>query len=263
MTFSDAQLDRYARHMVLREIGGAGQARLLDSHVLVVGAGGLGAPLLMYLAAAGVGHIRLVDGDRVALSNLQRQVIYHTSDVDRLKVDSAAERIAAINPDVQLETVPERLTGDNAAALMDGMDVVADGSDNFTTRLAVADAALAVRLPLVTAMLSSHLAQLATFKPHDGPDLPCYRCFMPDHPGEEGDATCAEQGIMGALAGMAGSLQALEVIRELVPFGNGLAGRLMLLDGLEPARTRTLTLKRDPACPACADLVRDDRKGTD
>lgn len=247
---SDAQLDRYARHIVLKEVGGAGQAKLLAARVAVVGAGGLGSPCLLYLAAAGVGHLTVIDDDDVDLSNLQRQVLHGTPDIGRAKVDSAADALARINPDVAVERCRVRLEAANARDLLAGHDVVADGSDSFATRRAVADAALALRIPLVTAAIGPFEGQLATFRGWE-PGKPCWRCFA----GAAADAdaaTCADAGVLGALAGVMGSLQAIEVIREIVGFGDSLAGRLLLYDALS-ARMRTIRLPKDPRCPACAE----------
>lgn len=233
---------------MLREIGGAGQRRLLGARVAVVGAGGLGAALLPQLAAAGVGRIRLIDHDRVSLSNLQRQTLYTTADIGRLKVEAAAERLAALNPDCAVEPLALRLDAGNAQELLAGAEVVADGTDSFAARLAVADAAHALRLPLVSAAIGPFEGQLATFRGWE-PGLPCYRCLVgaaTDRPGR----SCAEVGVLGALAAAMGSLQALEVIRELVGFGEGLAGRLLIHDGLTQ-RSRVIRLPKDPACPGC------------
>jgi adenylyltransferase/sulfurtransferase len=247
---SDAQLDRYARHIVLKEVGGAGQAKLLAARVAVVGAGGLGSPCLLYLAAAGVGHLTVIDDDAVDLSNLQRQVLHGTPDIGRAKVDSAADALARINPDVVVERCRVRLDAANARDLLAGHDVVADGSDSFATRRAVADAALALHIPLVAAAIGPFEGQLATFRGWE-PGTPCWRCFA--GPAADADAaTCADAGVLGALAGVMGSLQALEVIREIVGFGDSLAGRLLLYDALS-ARMRTIRLPKDPRCPACAE----------
>lgn len=245
MTLSDAQLDRYARHIVLREIGGAGQLRLLSARVAVIGAGGIGSPALQYLAAAGIGHITLFDDDVVALSNLQRQTLFGTADEGRRKVDVAAERVAALNPDVQLETHAERVTAENAAQFLAGHDVVLDGCDNFRTRLAVADAALALRIPLISAAVGQFEGQLATYRGWEA-DKPCYRCFVGNDP-DRPDVSCADQGVLGALTGVLGSLAAMEAIRTLTGFGEGAAGRLLLIDALA-FRFRTLSLPKDPAC---------------
>jgi molybdopterin-synthase adenylyltransferase len=250
MDLTDAQLERYARHIVLHDIGGAGQQKLLAAKVLVIGAGGLGAPCLQYLAAAGVGMLGIVDDDVVDLSNLQRQVIHRTADIGRAKTESAADAIAQINPDITVVQHTERLTPDNAAALIDGYDIVADGSDSFATRFAVNAACVALGKTLVSAAVGKFEGQLATFKGHD-PQLPCYRCFVRDAPGGA-ERSCAEAGIIGALTGVMGSLQALEVVREIVGFGDSMAGRLMIYDAMT-ARVRTLALPKDPACLACGD----------
>ena len=246
---SDAQLDRYARHIVLPEIGGLGQRKLLASRVLVIGAGGLGSSCLEYLAAAGVGTLGIVDDDVVELSNLQRQVIHSSADLGVAKVTSAARRIAAINPDVGVIEHAVRLTADNAAALVAGYDLVADGSDSFATRLAVSDACVAAGKTLVSAAVGRFDGQLATFRGHE-PDKPCYRCLVGNHFDEDA-RSCAEAGVLGALTGVMGAMQALEVIRELAGFGESLAGRLLLYDGLS-ARSRTLTLPKDPGCSCSA-----------
>lgn len=244
----DDELDRYARHIVLKEVGGSGQAKLLASSVAVVGAGGLGSPCLMYLAAAGVGRLTVIDDDTVALSNLQRQVLHGTADVGRAKTDSARDGLARINPDVVVRGEPMRLDAGNAAALLGGHDVVADGSDSFATRLAVADTGLALHIPLVSAAVGPFDGQLATFRGWEA-DKPCYRCYVGDAPGRD-DTSCADQGVLGALTGVMGALQALEVIREITGFGPTLAGRLLLFDALS-LRMRTLAIAKDPACPAC------------
>jgi molybdopterin-synthase adenylyltransferase len=248
MEMTDAQLERYARHIVLHDIGGVGQHKLLAARVLVIGAGGLGAPCLQYLAAAGVGTLGIVDDDVVDLSNLQRQTIHRTTDIGRLKTQSAADAIAAINPDVKVVPHPLRLTADNAAGLISAYDVVADGSDSFSTRFAVSDACVALGKTLVSAAVGKFEGQLATFRGHEK-DLPCYRCFVREAPGGL-ERSCAESGILGALTGVMGSLQALEVIREITGFGDTMAGRLLIYDAMS-ARTRTLKLPKDPDCPAC------------
>lgn len=244
----DDELDRYARHIVLREVGGAGQRALLGANVAVVGAGGLGSPCLLYLAAAGVGRLTVIDDDAVALSNLQRQVLYATADVGRAKTAAAGDALARLNPDVQVTPRATRLDAANAAGLLAGHDVVADGSDSFATRLAVADAALDLRIPLVSAAVGPFEGQLATFRGWEA-DWPCYRCFVGADPGRA-DGSCADQGILGAVAGVLGSLQALEVIRQVTGFGPDQAGKLLLFDALS-LRMRTLALAKDPACPAC------------
>ena len=247
-TLSDEELARYARHIVLKEIGGSGQARLARTRVLVVGAGGIGSPAIQYLAAAGVGHLRIIDDDRVETSNLARQTLYATADAGIAKVDAATAAIARLNPHVAVEPRRERIDAANAAALLAGIDVVLDGSDNFATRLAVADAALEARVPLVAASVIQLEGQLGTFRGWEA-DRPCYRCFVGDGPEREG-ATCADDGVLGPVAGIMGSLAALEVIRAAVPFGEDMAGRLLLVDALA-MRFRTLTLPKDPGCRAC------------
>ena len=249
MTLSDAQLDRYARHIVLREIGGEGQRKLLAAMVAVIGAGGIGAPAIQYLAAAGVGRIRLIDDDRVSLDNLQRQVLFGTEDVGRPKVDVAGEAVARLNPDAAFECVMERLTPANAAALLAEADLVLDGSDNFATRLAVSDHCTAARIPLVSAAIGRFQAQIGTFRGWEE-GKPCYRCFVGDAFDAEDCDNCAELGVLGAMTGLAGSFAAVEAIRAIVGFGEDPAGKLHIFDGLGPAM-RTIRIVKDPACAAC------------
>jgi len=250
VALTDDQLERYARHIILKEIGGAGQAKLLASKVLIIGAGGLGAPVALYLAAAGVGTIGLIDDDDVALSNLQRQILYGTDDVGKPKVERAKARLNALNPDVTVRLHNMRLTGENADAIIRDYDLVADGCDNFATRFVVNDACYRNAKTLVSAAVGQFDGQLATFKPHAGPGLPCYRCFVPAPPPEGSVPNCAEGGIIGALTGVIGSLQAMEVIKEITGVGESLAGRLMLYDALD-ARFRTVKLAADPHCALC------------
>ncbi len=241
MSFSDDEIERYARHLVLPEIGGPGQSRLSTSRVLVIGAGGLGSPLLMYLAAAGVGCLGIVDDDSVSLSNLQRQVIHGTADIGRPKVSSAAEAIRRLNPHVLVEPHAYRIDAHNARALIANYDVVADGCDNFETRYLVADASAAERKPLVTAALGRFDGTLTTLRPFekraDGSPNPSYRDLFPQAPAAGVVPTCAEAGVLGALAGVMGSLMALEVTRQITGFGDGqgskgLVGRLLMLDAM-------------------------------
>jgi len=246
---TDAQLDRYARHLILKEIGGAGQARLLGAHIAIVGAGGIGSPAIQYLAAAGVGRLTVIDDDRVDLSNLQRQTLFGTADVGQCKAEAAATAVAAINPDVAVTAVVERLTAENASALIDGADIVLDGSDNFGTRLAVADAAFAARIPLVSAAVGQFDGQLGVFRGWEA-DRPCYRCFVGAAPDRD-PGSCAEDGVMGAMTGVVGSLAALEVLRAIVPFGADSAGKLLIVDALD-FRFRTVGLPKDPGCPGCS-----------
>ncbi|HXV73992.1 MAG TPA: molybdopterin-synthase adenylyltransferase MoeB [Sphingomonadales bacterium] len=254
MTLSDTELARYARHIVLKDIGGEGQQKLLRAKVLVVGAGGLGSVLLLYLAAAGVGQLGIVDNDTVSLSNLQRQVAYGLKDVGKPKTESAKARLAALNPDVKVMTYAQRLDAANAAELVRGYDLVADGSDNFETRFAVNEACFRLKKTLVSAALLQFDGQLSTFKPHlknaKGEPYPCYRCFVPEKPSRDDAFNCAEMGILGAIAGVMGTLQAVEVIKEITGAGESMAGKLLLYEGLT-GHFRTLTLRRDGACPLC------------
>jgi adenylyltransferase/sulfurtransferase len=248
VTLKDEQLDRYARHIILKEIGGGGQKRLLEAHALIVGAGGIGSPVIQYLAAAGVGRLTVVDDDTVSLSNLQRQTLFATRDVGSRKVVAAANFVQRMNPDVQLLPIDRRLDGGNAARLLDGIDVVIDGSDNLATRLIVADAALAARVPLVSAAVGQFEGQLAVYRGWEA-DKPCYRCFVGGDPGRP-DASCADQGVLGALTGVVGSLAAIEAVRQIVPFGEDSAGKLLLVDALA-FRFRTIALPKAAAC-TCA-----------
>lgn len=249
MSLTDDEIDRYARHLVLPEVGGPGQQKLTRARVLVIGAGGLGAPALLYLAAAGVGTLGIVDDDAVDLSNLQRQVIHTTARVGQAKTASAAAAIAALNPHVRVETHDTRLTRESAEDLVRGHDLVLDGSDNFATRFAVHDACFALRVPLVSGAVGRFDGQITVWRGFE-PDLPCLHCFMPEPDAATREATCAEAGILGALTGIVGSLQAFEAIRAIVGFGEGLAGRLMLYDGLS-ATVRTIRIPKDPGCPLC------------
>ena len=250
MTLSDEQLDRYARHLVLREIGGEGQKKLLAARVTVVGAGGIGCPALQYLAAAGVGRLAIVDDDRVSLDNLQRQILFATADVGRPKTIVAAEGLRRLNPDVAVSELGERLTADNVARLLGGADIVLDGSDNFATRLVVSDHCTRARIPLVSAALGQFQAQVATWRGWE-PGRPCYRCFVGDAFDSEDCDSCAELGVLGAMAGLAGSWAALEAIRQIVGLGEEAAGKLHVFDGLKPS-LRTLRVPKDPACRGCA-----------
>ncbi|HLB79722.1 MAG TPA: molybdopterin-synthase adenylyltransferase MoeB [Dongiaceae bacterium] len=250
MELSDAQLHRYARHLILDEVGEAGQERLLAARVLVVGAGGLGSPLLLYLAAAGVGTLGVIDDDVVELSNLQRQVIHATDRVGAAKVDSAAETVARINPDVRVVPHRARLTAANAREIIAGYDLVADGSDNFATRYLLNDACYFARKPLVAAALLRFDGQVATFKAYLGEPHPCYRCLFPAPPPEGLVPRCEEAGILGALAGAVGGVQATEVLKELLGIGDSLSGSLLLYDALG-ATFRKVKVARDPACPLC------------
>lgn len=246
MTLTDAALRRYARHLVLPEIGEEGQRRLLNSSVLVIGAGGLGSNALASMAAAGVGKLGIVEYDRVELSNLQRQLLFETADIGRGKAEAARDRLEEMNPDVSVEIFPERLTEGNARRLIEGFDIVIDGSDNFATRFASSTACMHEKKPLISAAISGFSAQLSTFKPYLDDTQPCYRCLVPHMP--ERERTCAQEGIIGPLASMLGSMQALEAIKEITGAGTSLCGSLLIIDALS-MEIRKTTLPRDPACP--------------
>lgn len=250
MDFSEDQIRRYARHIILPEVGGVGQARLLDAKVLVIGAGGLGSPAILYLAAAGVGTIGVVDDDEVDLSNLQRQVLHSTGSIGKAKVESARAAVAAINPDVTLVPHHLRLEADNALELIGRYDIVADGSDNFATRFLVNDACFLAKKPLVSAAILRFDGQLATYKPHQGG--PCYRCLFREPPPPGQIPTCAEAGVLGAIAGTMGALQATEVLKEILGVGESLMGKLVIYDALSVA-FRTIKVGRDPGCPLCGE----------
>src|SRR5215469_5120385 len=249
---SDDELERYARHIVLREVGGPGQAALRGARVLVVGAGGLGAPVLLYLAAAGIGTLGVVDDDAVSLSNLQRQVIHATPDIGTAKVESAATTIRRLNPNVTVKAHHVRLAADNALAVIGNYDVVADGSDNFATRYLVSDACYFAKKPLVTGALGTFDGTLTTIRAFergaDGKPNPTYRCLFPQPPPPGTVPACAEAGILGALAGIIGSMMALEIIREIVGFGENLVGRLLMVDA-RAMRFETLRYGWDPDNP--------------
>ncbi|WP_297491552.1 molybdopterin-synthase adenylyltransferase MoeB [Acidocella sp.] len=247
-TFSEDEIQRYARHILLRELGGTGQARLKAARVLVVGAGGLGSPLALYLAAAGIGTIGLVDADVVELSNLQRQIAHGTADIGRAKVDSAGDALRRINPLVEVVAHRARLGAENAAKLLADYDIICDGTDNFATRFVLADACVAARKTLVTAAVLRFEGQLATFKPHIGG--PCYRCLYPAPPPEGLVPSCAEAGVLGAVTGVMGTLQATEVIKEITGIGKSLAGYLLVWNALD-AEFRKIKLGKDPQCAVC------------
>jgi molybdopterin-synthase adenylyltransferase len=253
MTLNDKQLDRYARHIVLRDIGGGGQAKLLASHVLLIGAGGIGCPAIQYLAAAGVGTISVVDDDVVSLSNLQRQVLYSETQVGMPKVEAAAQAVAKLNPDVQLNVLKQRVTAETTSGILGSVDVVIDGSDNFATRLIVNDLCLAARVPLVSAAIGQFHGQIGTFTGWSD-NAPCYRCFVGDAHDPDDCDDCATQGVLGAMCGLMGSFAAMEAIRWLTGFGDDAIGKLHIFDGLKPAM-RTITLPKDPECGSCASSV--------
>ncbi|MHC8507947.1 MAG: HesA/MoeB/ThiF family protein [Rhodospirillales bacterium] len=254
--FREDQIERYARHILLREIGGAGQKKLLDARVLMIGAGGLGSPAAIYLAAAGVGTLGVCDDDAVDLSNLQRQIAHTTARIGAHKVDSAAETVAALNPDVKVIPHKERLSAENAARIIADYDIIADGSDNFETRFLVNDACYFADKTLVSAAILRFDGQLAVFKPHaqnaHGEAYPCYRCIFREAPPPGQTPSCAEAGVLGALCGVMGSLQAAEVIKEITGAGETHAGALTIFDGLS-TRFRRVDVRRDPGCPLCGD----------
>ncbi len=262
MALTPEEIERYKRHLVLREVGGQGQQRLKAASVLVIGAGGLGAPLLMYLAAAGVGTIGIVDDDRVSLDNLQRQIVHDTDHVGVSKVESARETIARLNPHVRVEAHDTRIDAGNALDLIGRYDIVADGSDNFATRYLVSDACYLARRPLVFAAVGPFDGYITTLKPHEtGPDgepYPTYRCIFPEPPPPGTVANCAEVGVLGAAVGVMGTLQATEVLKEIVGIGEGLAGRLLLYDARN-ARFNEIKVAWDPANPlsGTAPTIRD------
>ena len=245
------EIERYKRHLVLKEVGGQGQQRLKAARVLVVGAGGLGSPVIMYLAAAGVGSIGVIDDDRVSLDNLQRQILFATDDVGRSKIEATGERVAQLNPDVAFDGIATRLDSGNVAELLGGADLVLDGSDNFATRLIVSDFCTRSHIPLVSAAIGQFQVQIGTFRGWER-DRPCYRCFVGNAFDAEDCDTCSELGVVGAMAGIAGSWAALEAIRQITGLGDDAAGKLHIFDGLKPA-LRTLRIAKDPACPACRD----------
>lgn len=243
MSFSPDEVERYARHLVLAEVGGPGQQRLKAANVLIVGAGGVGSPAALYLAAAGVGTLRIIDGDAVSLSNLQRQILFETADIDRPKVEAAAGRLAAINPHVQIEALNHPLTADNVAEVIAGADVVLDGTDDFPTRHLVNAACVAAGVPLVSGALGRWTGQVGVFA-----GKPCYHCLVPESPPDA--ETCARVGVVGALAGVIGSMAALEAVKLITGAGEPLTGRLMLYDGLA-ATSRVVKVTADPQCPVC------------
>ncbi len=268
LDFSDDEIQRYSRHILLEEVGGTGQAKLRDAAVLIVGAGGLGSPLLLYLAAAGIGRLGLVDDDNVDLSNLQRQIAHTTATIGQPKVGSAAARALAINPGVTIERHRFRLDRDNILPLIATYDIVCDGTDNFATRFLISDACVLAKKTLVSAAVLRFEGQLAVFKPHvaleGGGHCPCYRCLYPEPPPPGMVPTCSEAGVLGAVTGVMGTLQATEVLKEILGIGETLAGRLLIWDALA-TRFRTVRLKYDPGCASCGDtpIIRDLSAHTD
>ena len=247
---TDAELERYARHVILEEVGEEGQIKLLESKVLVVGAGGLGSPILLYLAAAGVGTIGIIDHDVVDMTNLQRQIIHTTEEIGDAKVASAAERIEALNPEIEIIEHRMRLTAGNAIDIISNYDIVVDGSDNFTARYVTNDACFFAGKTLVSAALVRFEGQLSTYKSHEGG--PCYRCLFPSPPDADLVPRCDTVGILGSVAGVVGCMQATEVLKEICDLGTGLQGQLVLFDAWD-MNMRKIKTKRDPGCPLCGD----------
>ncbi len=250
MDFTEEQIQRYSRHIILKEVGGIGQERLLGAKVLVIGAGGLGSPVALYLAAAGIGTIGIVDSDRVDLSNLQRQILHVTQTIGVPKTESARYAIERMNPDVKVEKHPIRLSAKNAIDLFRHYDLVCDGSDNFATRFLVNDACFLAKVPLVSAAILRFDGQLSTFKAHDSG--PCYRCIFRSPPPPGQIPTCSQAGVLGAIAGIMGSLQASEALKEILGIGESMSGSLMIFDALA-TEFRKVKVNRDPACPLCGD----------
>ena len=242
------QRERYSRHLLIPEVGVEGQEKLLEAKVLLLGAGGLGSPTALYLAAAGVGTLGIVDNDEVDLSNLQRQVIHTTDRIGVPKVDSAEETIAAINPDVEVVKYPVRLDASNIVEIIEGYDVIVDGLDNFPTRYLLNDASVRLDIPVVSAAILGFDGQLSVFKPHDGP---CYRCLFPEPPPAELAPSCGSNGVLGVLPGTMGLLQATEVVKLVIGEGDPLIGRLLLYDALAATFTE-VKVHRDPDCPICS-----------
>jgi adenylyltransferase/sulfurtransferase len=254
LDFTDAELHRYSRHILLQDVGAVGQARLRAARVLVIGAGGLGAPLSLYLAAAGVGTIGLVDHDVLELSNLQRQVVHTTARLGRNKAASAAETLAGLNPEVTVEVHPVRLDAATALDLIPRYDIVCDGTDNFGTRFLLGDACHLLGRPLVSAAVLRFEGQLSTYKAYLGTPHPCHRCLHPEPPPEGLVPSCSEAGVLGAVTGVMGTLQATEVLKEILGIGEGMSGRLLLWDALD-MRFRTVKLRRDPGCALCGEAA--------
>ncbi|MBR0672818.1 HesA/MoeB/ThiF family protein [Neoroseomonas soli] len=251
LDFTEAELHRYSRHILLQEVGATGQAKLRAARVLVVGAGGLGSPLTLYLAGAGVGTIGIIDDDRLELSNLQRQVAHTTARIGRPKAESLAETLRALNPETRLEVHVRRMDADAAQELIPRYDIVCDGTDNFPTRFLLGDACHLLRRPLVSAAVLRFEGQLSIYAGHDG-QSPCHRCLNPEPPPPGLVPSCSEAGVLGAVTGVMGTLQATEVMKLILGIGEPLKGRLLLWDALD-ARFRTVRLRRDPACALCGE----------
>lgn len=250
---TESEIQRYSRHILLPEIGGAGQVRLKNASVLIIGAGGIGSPVASYLAAAGVGRIGLVDDDRVEISNLQRQLLHDTDRIGMAKTASATLTLRALNPEISIEAHETRLTPGNAALLIARYDLVCDGSDNFGTRYLVNETCVDQHKTLISAAAQGFTGQLSTFRPHLGG--PCYECLFPRSDGEANALSCGDAGIFGAVTGVLGALQATEALKELLELGESLAGRLLLWDALG-GHFRTISVNRDPDCPVCGERER-------
>jgi len=250
VSLTEEQINRYARHILLGEVGGTGQEKLLAARVLVVGAGGLGSPALYYLAAAGIGRLGIVDDDRVDLSNLQRQILHNTPRIGMAKVESAAQTLAALNPDCQLDRYECRIDARNISELLHDYDLVLDGSDNFATRYLLNDACYLAGKPLVSAAIFQFHGEISTYKAYLGDGHPCLRCLHPEPPPPGLVPSCASAGVLGALAGTMGSLQATEAVKELLGIGDSLSGRLLKYDALD-SRFYPIRLRKNPACPLC------------
>jgi molybdopterin-synthase adenylyltransferase len=250
MTLTDPEIARYSRHIIMPEIGGVGQSKLHASHAIIIGAGGIGCPAIQYLAAAGAGTLTIIDDDVVSLSNLHRQILFGDADIGMLKVEAAQASVTQLNPHVQVNAVAQRISSANAAALIHSANVIIDGSDNFATRLIVNDAAVAARIPLVSAAIGKFQGQIGTFYGWL-PDAPCYRCFVGDAYDADDCDTCAEIGVLGAMCGLMGSFAAMEAVRVITGFGDSQVGRLQIFDGLAPDM-RSIRLPKDPGCKTCS-----------
>ncbi len=248
MEFTEAQLERYSRHIILNEVGGKGQKKLSQAKVLIIGAGGLGSPAALYLAAAGVGTLGLVDGDVVDLSNLQRQILHTTDRIGVPKVESGRQTLAALNPDITVKTYQENVSAENIMRLFHDYDIIVDGSDNFSTRFLINDACFFAKKTLISGSIFRFEGQLATIKPHEG--FPCYRCLYPEPPPAGLVPNCQEAGVLGVLAGTIGVLQAAEAIKEILKVGDTLADKLLIYDALD-MKFRKVSRPRDPNCRLC------------
>lgn len=253
MDFTESQIERYSRHIILAEVGGKGQMKLARAKVLIIGAGGLGSPAALYLAAAGIGTLGLVDGDVVDLSNLQRQILHSTETIGKLKVESGRAMLNALNPDVTVNAYPTNVIADNVMEIVSGYDLVLDGSDNFTTRYLVNDACFFAGKPLISGSIFRFEGQLTTLKPKDG--FPCYRCLYAEPPPAGLVPNCQEAGVLGVLAGTIGVLQAAEAIKEIIGVGTSLAGAILMYDALEMTFRKT-RVPKDPGCPLCGPTPR-------